>query len=148
MAMKRKTKIWLASIAIGITVIGVIFALLIRSDDRRLVASILKIPATPVSTAWVQCRSVFTSDVLTTCAFSIDPSEFDLLLAGYKIEVVKNAHYARVHDFPMALDLGENFPVAYSALLELPASDAPHGGSIHLFANEARDHVLIHLYVE
>ncbi len=146
--MTRRAHIWVAAL-LGIVATLIIAALLFfRWDNRRLAAGILNISKIPWSVSWVHCGSIFTTDVLTTCAFSVDPTDFPLLLSGYNIQVTNGTPYRRVHDYPMALELGENFPVAASARVKLPIEEAPNGGFIELFTNEARDHVLVHLYIE
>jgi hypothetical protein len=99
----------------------------------------------PWSVRWVHCTDIFTSDTLLTCAFQIDAEDLPTLLKGEKFSEVA-IEYRHVHDFPMSLDMGEDFVPAfhYSAV----PKDADHGGMIDVFADATKTKVLAHLYIE
>ena len=112
---------------------------------RVQVGYLFNLKDVPWSVRSAQCKDVFTSDTLVTCAFRIDPDDFPSLLANEKFATVPIT-YQHVHEFPMSLDLGENFQPAfhYSAV----PMGADHGGMIDVFADATKSKVLVHLYIE
>lgn len=145
----RAIRRWLgySALALGALLLGAVgFKLWYdRAYDRALVAGILNLEATPWSVADIDCDSVFTTDVLTTCAFEVAPADFPKLVVGWQLQP-EDPYYKRAHDFPMALDRGPNFEIRHHFFAEPP--QFPHGGSVDLFADSTYSRVLVHLYVE
>ena len=112
---------------------------------RGQVANLFDLKGVPWSVRSAHCKSVFTSDILLTCAFRVDGRDFPKLLAGEKFSQTPT-EYKHAHDFPMALDLGDNFVPAFH-YLAIPKG-AEHGGALDVFADASKTHVLAHLYIE
>jgi hypothetical protein len=112
---------------------------------RGQVGYLFDLKDVPWSVRSTHCKSIFTSDTLLTCAFRVNAGDFPKLLANEKFSQVPT-EYKHAHDFPMALDLGENFVPAfhYSAI----PKDAKFGGALDVFADESKTKVLAHLYIE
>ena len=109
------------------------------------VGYLFDIKRVPWSVSSVRCKSIFTSDILLTCAFEVGPRDLPKLLAGESFSIAEPT-YAHVQDFGMALDLGENFVPAYHYVAK--PKDSPYGGSLDVFTNQERTRVLAHLYIE
>jgi hypothetical protein len=90
---------------------------------------------------------ILTTDVLESCAFSIDPQDASRVMAGWPFQeqqIPKEEH--RIHEEPMAMDLGPNFLVAHYYRVE--PKEFEHGGSVEMYADKQFKRLLIHLYVE
>jgi hypothetical protein len=80
-----------------------------------------------------------------TCAFTVAPRDVPMLLVGEAFETAE-PEYAHVHDFGMSLNLGDNFVPAYHYVAK--PKDSPFGGSLDVFVDREKTHVLAHLYIE
>ena len=140
----ERSKIVRFSIA-GIAILWLGFVCLSWWYVRGQVGYLFDLKDVPWSVQSAHCKSIFTSDTLLTCAFRISADDFSRLLANEQFSQVP-IEYKRAHDFPMALDLGDDFVPAfhYSAV----PKDAEHGGSLDVFADASKTRVLAHLYIE
>ena len=144
--MTRRGKIALAVLAACTLGVGAWFSGLneyVLKD--QMLASILGLRSLPPSVSDVHCKSVSWTDRLWTCAFSVDPSEFEALFAGESFEEGQT-RWPNAHDFPMALKLGPNFPVAHY-FRAVPGSYSG-GGEIVVLASSDESRVVAHLYIE
>jgi hypothetical protein len=117
-----------------------------RWIERQGVGYLFDLESIPSSVSSANCENLGLTDTLVTCAFEIEPSDFLKLLVSEPYSAVEPPNWKRAHDFPMSDNLGPNFEIFwhYSAR----PKDSPHGGSIDVFADQERRHVLAHLYIE
>lgn len=109
----------------------------------NLVAGILKIETVPKSLKVIDCKSPFTTDVLSTCAIEIAPRDFEDLLVGYKFE---HTPIKRSSLSVGSTSVGTEFEV--TSQYGVWPKEFTHGGAIHVFANKNKDRAIVDLYVE
>ncbi len=109
----------------------------------NLVAGILKIKTIPKSLKVIDCKSPFTTDVLTTCAIEIAPSDFEDLLVGYEFE---HTPIKRSSLSVGSTSVGTEFEV--TSQYEVWPKEFTHGGAIHVFASKNKDRAIVDLYIE
>ena len=144
--MSPTHRTWLLVSTLVVAVLGIGIYGLNAWHKRQMVAGILNLPDTPQSISGVQCDGpAFTTDTLNTCAFMIDPADFEPLLRGWQFTAV-TSHFNLAHDFPSAYNQGPNFAVSYQYIAEPKVFS--HGGMVFVFTDADRRHVLTHLYVE
>lgn len=106
------------------------------------IASILNIDSPPNSIHSIRCKSYFTSDVITECAFQVDPNEFNTLLVGYNFQKKKRSANSLV----ITNIIKESFSVAYEFFAE--PEEFKYGGYIKVYSNTKHSKVIIELYIE
>lgn len=137
----------IGKIILGIFATIFIFILGILAYDKynqpAMVASILQIQQPPPSLKVQECESPFTTDVLTTCAIRITPSEFPLLLKGYSFQenTVKDSSYSLVGP-----KVGQEFEVTTEFIVE--PKGFKYGGYVRVLTNKQRDQAIVDLYIE
>jgi hypothetical protein len=137
---------WILPSAITLTVVSACIFGLHSWHEYEMVAGILNLQDTPSSVANIQCDDPgFTTDILNTCAFVVDPADFPLLLSGWEFTPIES-RFKRAHDFPSAYSQGPNFVVFQQYIAE--PKDFSHGGMVFVFTDVERQHVLTHLYIE
>jgi len=122
--------------AVGMMILSGFIALMNRFDHLRdpdRVGFILNVPTIPSSVRNIACSSGAITDVIVTCAFAIDPKDFDELLVGWQFEKSTSGRSTSYVSYP---DLGQEFDVAttYSAETE----SFKHGASVDLVSNADR----------
>jgi hypothetical protein len=144
MSVLKRSRARLAIVGAGILLVVVGIAIF-WWRPRGQVSYLFDLKDVPWSVRWVHCKDIFTSDILLTCAFRIDAKDFPALLSNEKFSQVAT-EYQHVHEFPMSLNLGEDFAPAfhYSAV----PKGADHGGMIDVFTDSSKTKVLAHLYIE
>lgn len=132
---------------LGIVALVLLAAFGIFAYDKykqpEMVASILKISASPQSMKVFDCESPFTTDVLTTCAISIDPKEFSSLLKGY--EFVESATDGKSHSL-FRTKIGPEFIMATDFIVH--PTEFKYGGHVRIITNKKRDLAIVDLYIE
>lgn len=115
------------------------------TEPRRIARSILKIDSLPASAHGFECRSPFTTDVLSHCYFEIDPAEFEVLLAGWRFR--KSSRTGSSHREGIGWPgLGEEFEIAVEYAVNPPEFE--HGGQVTVVADGSRSRILVDLYIE
>lgn len=107
-----------------------------------MVQNILKLDSLPSSVSNIECQSLGLTDVMTTCSFIIDSSEFKMLLNGWNFKqenMGDSAHnrYAK---------LGKDFLIDKAYVIS--PKEFKHGGSVSLVVDRDRKHVMVELYIE
>jgi hypothetical protein len=108
-----------------------------------MIASILKIDKPPNSMMVHGCSYPITTDILTTCAISIEPSEFNLLVAGHEFEVIESSGSSYNSVGP---DVGKEFEVDVEYSVQ--PKEFKHGGFVRVIVNKERGYALIDEYIE
>jgi hypothetical protein len=117
------------------------------AEPRRMVRSILRIDSVPSSARRFDCRSPFTTDVVSHCYFEIDPSEFEPLLAGWPFQrsSATGSSHREGDGWP---GLGDEFEIAIRYDVELHPPEFEHGGLVRLVSDSSRSKVVVDLYIE
>lgn len=116
-----------------------------QTRPRQIIASLLRLEHAPASLRNAECASWGWTDVLTTCAFEIDPSDFPALLTGWSF--TQSPAHGASHQFSTGLKVGREFPVTaqFSILNPLAFS---HGGRVLIVADAVRSRVQVDYYEE
>ncbi|WP_126172729.1 hypothetical protein [Altericroceibacterium xinjiangense] len=118
---------------------------LYQTRPRQIIGSLLRLESVPASLRNAECESWGFTDVLTTCAFEIDPADFPALLTGWSF--TRTAAEGGSYHFSTGLKVGPEFPVATQfSILNPPAF--PHGGQVLLVADAAKSRAQIDYYEE
>jgi hypothetical protein len=131
----------------GVVFVGFCGILVLNHLDRlknpRRAAFILNLPILPHSARNFDCSSGAITDVIITCAFEIDPQEFDRLLTGWSFRerwaTGTSADYA---------DYASVGPVFEIARWLKARPGFKHGGYIELLSNRENTLVIAKRYEE
>lgn len=115
-----------------------------QTRPRQMVGNLLRLDTVPPSLANAQCESWGATDVLSTCAFDIEPADFPSLLTGWRF--VEGAASGGSYRFSGGPKVGREFPVTteYSAT----PPEFTNGGRISLVTNKERSRVQLDYYEE
>ena len=109
----------------------------------NMIAKILKIEKPPKSMKVHGCSYPFTSDILTTCAISIDSKEFEMLIAGYEYKKIKVNGSSFKFVGPK---VGQEFEA--DVMYSVEPKEYAHGGFVRVIVNRERNYALIDDYIE
>jgi hypothetical protein len=110
-----------------------------------MVTSLLRLKSMPSSVRNAECGSWGITDVLTTCTFEIDPTDFPALMNGWQFKRTRDGGGS--YSFANGSKVGTEFPVAVAfTVIDPPAF--PHGGSVILVANRSRSRAQVDYYEE
>lgn len=124
---------------------GVGVALRLWTADEALpVRSALRLGSLPASVRNIECRSPFTSDVIVTCYFELDPSDFNALLRGWTFKV--NEVSRSSHESALWQPIGPKFEISQEYVVH--PSEFEHGGHVMIAADQMHHHVIVDLYIE
>jgi hypothetical protein len=139
MKLPKRWKLWLTGAAM------LVIAAVVGHwrYERGLVSFLFDIKSVPRSVSSVDCISYGLTDTLVTCAFTIDPSDFDQLLQGETFASQIPPYFKRAHDLET---YGPDFEVSYH--YQAKPKDSPYGGSLDILADANRQKILAHLYIE
>ena len=115
-----------------------------QTRPHRVVTALLRLDESPSSLRNVECESWGFSDVLTTCAFEIDPSEFPKLLAGWPF--AESAASGQSYAYAGGPRVGPAFPVARE--FSVTTREFVHGGRVSLVTNAQRTRGQVDYYEE
>lgn len=129
------------SVAVLCTVAG---ALNGHSQSRRILAGALNLGALPGSVAQVSCVAWGFTDVLTRCAFALEPEELDAALRGWRFtgEPCTGTSHPREPE----LAVGPEFALAHCYRASPPEFE--YGGYVTVAADEGRRRAVVDLYIE
>jgi len=113
-------------------------------SDRLTVRSALglRAGALPLSVAQITCESPFTTDVLTTCFFRVEPRDVRALLAGYTFTESFRTSALATSRVPLPSD----FAPSVCFVAEPP--ELEHGGHVILCPDTRMGAAFLDLYVE
>ena len=111
-------------------------------DPRRL-AFILNSPSLPSSVRDVDCSSDAITDVIISCAFAIEPKEFDRLLVGWKFDQQASGIGTSYSKYP---NLGHEFDIRIRYQAQPPSFK--HGGVVELLSNADKTRAVASRYEE
>lgn len=128
-------------LVIGLLITGIWITDVYKRSE--MIASILKIEKYPDSMKVHGCSYPITTDILTTCAISIDPSEFNLLLAGHEFELLESGGSSYNSVGP---NVGKEFEVEVEYSVQ--PKEFKYGGFVRIITNKERNYALIDEYIE
>jgi hypothetical protein len=111
-------------------------------DPRRL-AFILNSPSIPSSVRDVDCLSDAITDVIISCAFAIDPKDFEQLLAGWEFDQQASGIGTSYSEYP---NLGREFDIGVRYQAQPPSFK--HGGVVKLRSNADKTRAVASRYEE
>jgi hypothetical protein len=111
-------------------------------DPRRL-AFILNSPSIPSSVRDVDCSSDAITDVIISCAFAIDPKDFEQLLAGWEFDQQASGIGTSYLENP---NLGREFDIGVRYQAQPPSFR--HGGVVELLSNADKTRAAASRYEE
>ncbi|WP_448664102.1 hypothetical protein ACG3SL_05325 [Sphingomonas sp. CJ20] len=121
----------------------------------------LNIARLPGSVSNIDCESFGFTDVLERCAFTVSPSDFHVLLGGYRfVEAVAcpaagpagrpclgaRAHTQTSHTYCCGPKVGPDFVVAHTFIASPKAFE--NGGTVTILTDSARTNAMVDLYIE
>lgn len=115
-----------------------------RLKDPARVAFILNIAELPLSVRNIACSATAITDLIVTCAFEVDPAEFDKLLTGWQFD--KRDVAGKSSRFATDAPVGPEFDVSVEYRIE-PAI-FKNGGQVNLVSNQNRSLVVANRYEE
>lgn len=115
-----------------------------QTRPQRIVTALLRLDESPSSLRNVECESWGFTDVLTTCAFEIDPSEFPELLTGWRF--AESAASGQSYAYAGGPRVGPAFAVARE--FSVTPREFVHGGRISLVTNAQRTRGQVDYYEE
>lgn len=115
-----------------------------QTRPRQIVASLLRIDQAPSSLTNVECESWGMTDVLTTCAFDVDPADFPMLLAGWQFS--EQLASGGSHSFANGPRLRPEFAVTTEFAVN--PTEFKHGGRVSLVTNARRSRAQVDYYEE
>ena len=120
------------------------YAFFEASSGRLTVRASLDLPlgGLPWSVRGIQCESPFTTDVLTTCLFKIDPQDVQALLVAHDFDERPMPGILANSRFP--LPTGFSAPVCHVA----NPSEFEHGGHLVVCPDPSVAVALLDLYIE
>ena len=112
----------------------------------RKVADLLHLTTLPLSVDVVACDSPWVlTDVLLTCAVTLDAAQFPLLLKGYSYKTT--LYSASSREVAVAVPgIGPEFRVA--RIYTATPSSFTNGGAVTIYVNAAQTVALLDLYIE
>lgn len=145
MKVRQKISKRLIAVLAILLVAGVTVTAFCNARQKHLVVMLLRLETSPSSLRNVDCESWGWSDVLTTCAFEIDPVEFPRLLSGWQLveAPVKGSNYS----FSSGPKVGREFTVVAEYSITDP-KDFTHGGRISLVTDKSRTRWQLDYYEE
>ncbi len=116
-----------------------------QTRPRQIITELLRLDRAPASLANARCESWGMTDVLTTCAFQVNPADFPTLTKGwaFKSEPAHGGSYA----YSGGPKIGPNFPVSAAFAVNNP-TEFLHGGRVSLVTDAARSKVQLDYYEE
>lgn len=114
-------------------------------DDRPVLEATLAIRPLPQRVQTLECESYGFTDVLATCAFTIDPVGFPALLRGRTFNEVP-CDGRDSWTFTGGPRVGPQFPLSACYTAEPP--DFEHGGFVRVATDAGRTRVITDLYIE
>ena len=111
-------------------------------DEREAVKGILNIKTLPKSISNIECNSYGFTDILATCYFEIDSSEFSMLRNGRKFDNVDDSAVGTSFKEAGGPPVGKNFAIK---LLYIEYSP---GGHVKLMTDNDQNQVCIDIYIE
>lgn len=116
-----------------------------QTRPRQIISGLLHLDHAPASLANAKCESWGMTDVLTTCAFQVDPADFPALTKGwaFRPEPAHGGSYA----YSGGPKIGLNFPVSAAFAINNPP-EFLHGGRVSLVTDAARSRVQLDYYEE
>lgn len=147
-----KTRLKSAGIVIA-SVAGAValaYGFVLHMNDRdhlknpARIAFILNLPELPSSVRDTECSARAITDIIISCAFKIDPTDFELLLRGWEFKTEKISGNGREYgmDAPVGLDFK-----AVTRHFVHPTS-FKHGGLVNLVTNQERSLVVANRFEE
>lgn len=114
------------------------------ASDRHTVRSALNLHAgaLPTSVAQITCETPFTTDVLTSCFFRVEPSDIRSLLAGYSFTESSQTSVVATSEVPLPSD----FAPSMCFVAEPPEFE--HGGLVFLCPDARMGAAFLYLYIE
>lgn len=100
---------------------------------------ILNLSELPSSVGDMECSSRAITDIIVSCAFSVDAKDFDLLLRGWNFRETRTVVFSG-RSFAMDAPIGPDFDAVVRYEIKPPSFK--HGGVINLVANEDRTRVV------
>ncbi|OWW01855.1 hypothetical protein ATY81_23150 [Rhizobium sp. R72] len=110
-------------------------------DPGRL-AFILNLPSLPPSVRDVDCSSDAITDVIISCAFAINPKDFEQLLAGWELDEPASGTGSYL-DYP---NLGREFDIGVRYRVQPPSFE--RGGVVELLSNADKTRAVASRYEE
>ena len=112
------------------------------TEEKRIVRSILKLDSLPSSIVNIECQSIGLTDVMTTCSFTMEAREFDMLLKGWNFK--KESRGGTAHN--SYAKLGTDFLID-EAYVIFP-KEFKNGGMVSLIVDKSKEHIMAELYIE
>jgi len=112
------------------------------TEEERMLQSILKLDSLPNSVSSIECQSLGITDVMTTCSFTIESSEFEMLLNGWHFK--KESSGGTAHN--RYAKLGTDFLI--DEVYIVSPKEFEHGGSVSLVVDKSKKYVMAELYIE
>jgi hypothetical protein len=134
---------WLWLLAAGLVLAAA--AWWARDNPRRTLEEVLGTRDLPASVGSVECESWGFTDVLTTCAFTVDPADFPRLLHGGQFREQPCTGRSS-WDVAGGPPVGPRFPVDVCYRANPPRFE--HGGHARMAADADRSRVIADLYIE
>lgn len=120
-----------------------------RLKDPSRLTFILNISELPSSVRDISCSSDSITDLILTCAFKVDPAEFDKLLTGWQFEQRNTPKWIvaeKSSNHAMAEPVGQEFDI--SVVYSIKPASFKHGGIVTLASDESRSLVIANRYEE
>lgn len=114
-----------------------------RLKDPSRLAFILNIQSVPPSVRNVDCSSGAITDVIVSCAFAINPKDFEQLLTGWQFDEhisVKDTSYFYYPNLGREFDIGVWYRIQPTSF--------EHAGVVELMGNEDRTLAVASRYEE
>jgi hypothetical protein len=130
-----------------IILLGVIYGAVVfyQTRPRQIITGLLHLDRAPASLANSECASWGMTDVLTTCVFQVDPTDFPALTKGWQFNP-EPAHGGS-YTFSGGPKIGPNFPVSAAFAVNNPP-EFLHGGRVSLVTDTTQSWVQLDYYEE
>lgn len=145
MRVRQKIAIRLIAVSAFVLIVGFTVNTLYFTSQKHIVTTLLRLETSPSSLKNVECESWGFTDVLTTCAFEIDPVEFTSLLSVWQLD--EKSVSGNNYSFSGGPKVSSEFMVAVEYSNTDP-KDFPHGGRISLVADNSRSKWQVDYYEE
>lgn len=145
MRVHQKIAVRLIAVSAFLLIAGFSAKALYTKYQKHILATLLRLETSPSSLRNVECESWGFTDILTTCAFEIDPVEFTALLRGWQF--VETSASGNNYSFSGGPKVGPEFMVVveYSTI---DPKNFPDGGRISLVADQSRSKWQVDYYEE